>query len=77
MADQVEMRSTPNGIAQILGYNVAVNSDYFTNSGLKVIPFGKDLEKNIIGEYKLNADWGNGIGEIYKCDQNLTLHYFI
>jgi CubicO group peptidase (beta-lactamase class C family) len=72
-ADPVEMRGITNGIAQILGFNVAVNSDYITNSGLKVIPIDKDLEKKIIGDYNLSADWGNGTGKIYKNDQQFYL----
>ena len=72
-ADQVEMRGITNRIAQILGYNVAVNSDYVINSGLKIIPIAKDLEKNLIGEYTLTADWGNGTGKIYKIDHKLYL----
>lgn len=72
-ADQVEMRGITNGIAQILGYNVAINSKYITNSGLKVIPIENKLEQRIIGDFKLTADWGNGTGRIYKSDDRFFL----
>ena len=72
-ADQVEMRGITNGIAQILGFNVAINSRYITNAGLKVVSIDKDVEKKILGNYTLTSNWGSGAGEIYKEDGGFYL----
>ena len=71
--DPVQMSGITFGIASIMGLKVAVNSDYITNSGLKVIPFDETSQIKFIGDYELKAAWGGGKVKIYVSDSKMYM----